>query len=256
MSKKGKRNPSSPKQPQRQAARPSASSTPPPPPPRPAPPPDRRKAIFIAAAIGLVVAFIVGVLLYQAHGDQASRDAAANNMKILVAEHSPTTGPAGAKVHIVEFLDPACETCAAFYPRVKQIMAANPDRIRLTVRHVPFHGGASDVVRILEAARKQGKYWEVLELLLRRQDQWVIQHRAHADRVWPLLAGSGLDLDALKVDMLASEISRRIDADMAAAQALGVNKTPEFFVNGRGLPRFGFDELQGLVREELAAAYP
>ena len=82
---------------------------------------------------------------------------------------SPTLGNPDAKVHIVEFLDPACETCAAFYPEVKKLMAANPDRIRLSVRHVPFHNGSDQVVRILEAARDQGKYRPTLEALLASQ---------------------------------------------------------------------------------------
>lgn len=43
---------------------------------------------------------------------------------------------------------------------------------------------------------------------------------------------------------------------MADARALGVTKTPGFFVNGRPLPRFGLEELQTLVKEELRGAYP
>ena len=72
----------------------------------------------------------------------------------------------GAKVHIVEFLDPACETCALFFPMVKQWMAEVPGDIRLSVRHVAFHSGADYAVRILEASRKQDKYWQTLEALL------------------------------------------------------------------------------------------
>ena len=56
--------------------------------------------------------------------------------------HAPTLGPANAKVHLVEFLDPACEGCRAFYPAVKQIIAENPGRVRLYVRYVGLHKGA------------------------------------------------------------------------------------------------------------------
>jgi protein-disulfide isomerase len=56
--------------------------------------------------------------------------------------------------------------------------------------------------------------------------------------------------------MNTPEVNRRMAQDMGDARILGVTKTPEFFVNGRPLPRFGLDELQTLVQEELRRAYP
>ena len=88
----------------------------------------------------------------------------------LIRPHTPTLGPANAKVHVVEFLDPACEGCRAFYPVVKQLMSENPGRIRLWVRYVPIHKGSDFVVKALEAARAHGKFWEGLGLLFAKQD--------------------------------------------------------------------------------------
>jgi protein-disulfide isomerase len=184
----------------------------------------------------------------------------ANAQGTAPAEHlarfsSPTMGPADAKVHIVEFLDPACETCAAFYPHVKKMMADNPGRIRLSIRHVPLHQGSEHVVRILEAARGQDKYWETLEAVFANQDRWTVNHRVYPERVWPALEGIGLDLERARRDMNAADIAARIEKDTADARALNVTKTPEYFVNGRPMPRFGLEELQGLVTEELRSAY-
>jgi protein-disulfide isomerase len=111
----------------------------------------------------------------------------------LARMHSPTLGDAAARVHIVEFFDPACGTCRDFHPLVKQLMAAHPGRIRLTLRYAPFHKGSEDVVRLIEAARKQGKLWPALEALLAAQDQWVVQHVARLDLAWPVVANLGLD---------------------------------------------------------------
>jgi protein-disulfide isomerase len=147
-------------------------------------------------------------------------------------------------------------TCAAFFPHVKKLLADNPDKIRLSVRHVPFHKGSDQVVRILEAARNQGKYLPTLEALYASQGQWVVHHEVQADRVWPSVVGLGLDLERLRNDMTAPEIARRMEQDMGDARALGVTKTPEFFVNGRPMPSFGLEELQDLVKEELGRAYP
>lgn len=230
-------------------------------PPNPPTPPARSRGVlnrtnlFAAAAAALLLVFVVGTLLYRNEREESAQQAAAKSAAQLASEHSPLLGRPDAKVHIVEFLDPACQTCAVFYPEVKKLMAANPGRIRLSVRHVPFHQGSEHVVRILEAARSQGMYREALEAVFVHQDRWTVNHRVHPERVWPALEGLGLDLDRIRGEMNSPEIAARMDRDMADARTLNVTKTPEYFVNGRPMPRFGLEELQGLVREELRSAY-
>jgi protein-disulfide isomerase len=169
--------------------------------------------------------------------------------------HAATAGNPDARVHIVEFLDPACETCGEFYPLVKKIMAGDPDRIRLSVRLVAFHRGSDPVVRMLEASKRQGKFWPVLERILATQPAWVIQHVAKPDLAWAQLAPLGLDLDRLKADMESPGVVQNVAVDLQDAKALKVTKTPEFFVNGRPLPSFGLEQLQQLVAQSLAGAY-
>ena len=103
--------------------------------------------------------------------------------------HAPMLGPMEAPVVIVEFLDPACGTCAAFYPRLKQIMAANPGKIRLKVRYAPFHNGSDKVVAALEASRKQDKFWPALEALLASQDAWAPNHTPQIELALQQLGG-------------------------------------------------------------------
>lgn len=214
----------------------------------------KQKTLFTVAVVCLLLGFIVAALLYNVEReDQADQFAAANNAA-LVRMHSPTLGKIDAPVVIVEFLDPACETCAAFYPLVKDILTANPDRIRLVLRYAPFHKGSDQVVAALEAARKQGKFWPALEALLASQADWAPHHAAEVARIWPHLEKAGLNLEALRVDMMAPEITAIIEQDLLDAQTLNVSKTPEFFVNGKPLPRFGYEPLKALVGEALAAS--
>ena len=76
---------------------------------------------------------------------------------------------------------------------------------------------------------------------------------SRAELIWPSLARAGLDIELLKTDMQSPDIARVIAQDVADARTLNVTKTPEYFVNGRPLPSFGFEQLRTLVDEELAA---
>jgi protein-disulfide isomerase len=214
----------------------------------------KQKAMFIAALAALLLAFLIGVAAYKSQQDDQSAQLSEQDRARLVRMYSPALGGKNAPVVIVEFLDPACSTCREFYPLVKQMMAANPDRIRLVLRYAPFHEGSENVVKVLEAARKQGKFWPALEALLGAQPDWVLNHKAHVTRVWKHLEGLGLDFEQMQLDMTAPQIADMIAQDLGDARALNVTKTPEYFVNGRPLPSFGYDQLKRLVDDALAAA--
>ena len=199
----------------------------------------------------VIGALLVATLLSGCGDSRPSQAEDQARQAALASEHAPTLGPADAKVHIVEFLDPACGTCAMFYPMVKGWMGEVPDGIRLSIRHVPFHDGVDYAVRVLEASRNQDKYWETLETLLASQRQWVNNHVVQPERVLPALAGVGLDMEQLQADMNSAEVQQRMDKDMQDSKVLKVVATPEYFVNGRPLPSFGQEQLANLVREEL-----
>lgn len=211
-----------------------------------------KKMLFIVVLAALLVTFAAGTIFYYAMGVDPAPKVAALDRTALIRVHSPTVGKAEAPVVVVEFFDPACETCAIFYSRVKEIMVANPDRIRLVLRYAPFHNGSDKVVAVLEAARKQGKFWPALEALLASQAVWSPSHTPQVGLVWKQLEGLGLDLEKVRVDMTAPEITRVIAQDLDDARTLKVTMTPEYFVNGKPLPSFGFDELKTLIDEALA----
>ena len=123
------------------------------------------------------------------------------------------------------------------------------------MRHTPFHEGSETVVKILEAARLQNKYWDALEAAFDSQNQWAIHHVADAEKLWKHLANRGLDINKLKTDMHSEAIARRIAQDMADARELKVTKTPGFFVNGKPLIQFGYKPLQELIKQEYLKYY-
>jgi protein-disulfide isomerase len=102
----------------------------------------KRRNLFVGSVLVLFLAFAAAAMLYHSEHANSGQLAAAKNHPALASTHSPNFGHADAKVHIVEFLDPACETCAAFFPHVKALMSAHPGKVRLSLRHVPFHRGS------------------------------------------------------------------------------------------------------------------
>jgi protein-disulfide isomerase len=214
----------------------------------------KQRSLLIGAALTLVVVFAGAAVWYNASRSAAAGAIPAATLEALDRPHAPSLGPAAAPVVIVEFLDPACETCAAFYPLVKNIMAANPDRIRLVLRWAPFHAGAQDVVAMLEAARRQDMFWPALERLLATQSAWAINHTADFPLALMQLQDLGLDTERLLADMTDPEIAAILRQDVADANTLNVRATPEYFVNGKPMPSFGYEQLLGLVTEALANA--
>jgi protein-disulfide isomerase len=211
-----------------------------------------KKALFFGSFALLMAAFAGASFMFTTARSGGPPPGAA--MAALDRPHAVSLGEANAPVVIAEFLDPACETCAVFYPAVKDLMATNPGQIRLVLRWAPFHQGSPDVVALLEAARLQGQFWPALERLLATQPQWAINHVADVNRAWQQLGGLNLDPDQIRADMAGPEVQGIMQQDMVDATALNVQATPEYFVNGRPMPSFGWEQLLGLVNEELAKA--
>jgi protein-disulfide isomerase len=213
-----------------------------------------RKGIVLGAVVAVVLAFVAGAVVFTSRSNQEVKQAVQTNSDALVRPHSPIFGNPAAKVTIVEFFDPSCETCRAFYPIVKRMVNASFGQVRLVVRYAPLHQGSDTAVKILEAARQQGKYWEALERALAAQPQWAAHDRAQPEMIWDFIGDIGLDMAKAKADADAPAIDQLLRQDVADMQALKVDRTPGFFVNGTPLREFGEVQLKALVEQELKKA--
>jgi protein-disulfide isomerase len=215
----------------------------------------RKQFIVLISSVFLILLFVLGVNLYKSQQAKKYGFMARENASTFVREHSQTLGSDDAKVYLVKFSDPACETCSAFHPFVKKLMTDNPGKIKLVIRYATFHRGSDYMVKILEAARKQGKFWETLEVMYNTQDYWASHHNPQPQLIWRFLPDAGLDLEKIRKDMKDPEFEKFIKQDLADAKTLDVRKTPGFFVNGKPLSSFGYRQLQELVESEINAYY-
>ncbi len=109
----------------------------------------KKQHIVLFSSAILIFLFVLGIYLYKSYQTKKLGFMARENASVFVRDYSQTLGSDDAKVYLIKFSDPACETCSAFHPFVKQLMAANPGKIKLVIRYAPFHDGADYFVKIL-----------------------------------------------------------------------------------------------------------
>jgi protein-disulfide isomerase len=213
---------------------------------------NNKKALVIFGAVVFLLAIFAGAMkFYQSQQSEKLGFIADNNFRKFVPEYAPKLGPDNAKVHLVEFLDPECESCREFYPFVKMLMNDHQGDVQLVIRYAPFHGNSRFIIKILEAARKQGKYWEALEILFQHQPEWGSHHNPRPELVWHYLPQVGVDIEKIKQDMNDPAIEEMIQKEIQDGNDLGVRGTPSFFVNGKPLQSFGYEQLRTMVNDAL-----
>ena len=169
---------------------------------------------------------------------------------LLVRPHSPVIGPKSAPVTIVEFFDPSCEACRAWFPIVKMIMAEYPNDVRLVIRYLALHQGSDEAIRIVEAGRAQGKFIPVLEAVLERQPEW---HDGNLAPAWSAAESAGLNAAKARTSLRSRKLTAALAQDQADREQLGVRGTPTFFVNGKMLSGPTPQTLYQIVRAEVEA---
>jgi protein-disulfide isomerase len=160
-------------------------------------------------------------------------------------------GPDVAKVTIVEWSDFQCPFCARAAPLVDQVRQAYPKDVRFVFRHLPLpmHPDAPLAAKAGVAAQAQGKFWAMHD--------WMYAHQRELDRasLEKAAAGFGMDMTRFRAALDSPDTQARVDADMRAAQTVGVSATPTFFVNGRehvgGVP---FEQLKLEIDKEIGRA--
>lgn len=217
---------------------------------------NRKQITLLLVAALALVAFAIAAIAYKRSESSAQQEIARQHGAALARDHAPVYGVADAKVRITEFFDPACETCRAFYPAVKQIVDQSQGRVQLAVRLVAFHDGSDLAVRMLFAAHEQQMFFPAAEVVLGTQERWASHSAPQPELLWGYLDQySDLDIQKARAAVGTPQLQARAAQDMADAQALQVTRTPGFFVNGQPLERFGYEELKALVERELQRAY-
>ena len=184
-----------------------------------------------------------GISLEQARAEME----ADNKVWDIPDEDSPVFGNTkNPKLTIVEFTEFQCPYCSRIAPVMKELNEKYPDKIKFVYKHFPlsFHSNAKAAAASAIAAQKQGKFWEYRYAL-------APHSRELSDSTYLAVAKEvGLDVEKFKKDMvLDSAMEARIDKDFQLGVKVGVQGTPNFYINGKRQDRFSPDLVEKLLKE-------
>jgi protein-disulfide isomerase len=138
-------------------------------------------------------------------------------------------GPRDGDVTLVEYGDFQCPYCGDAEPSARAALGDDKDLV-FVWRHLPLtdvHPRAQVTAEAAEAAGRQGRFWEMHDLLLDHQEHLGPRDLlAYAEQL-------GLDIDRFHADIKGHADERRIAHDVESADLSGVSGTPTFFINGR-----------------------
>lgn len=170
-------------------------------------------------------------------------------LAIDVLPDDPVSGPASARIEIVEFSDFQCPFCKRVMPVLKQLTAKYPTQVKLVWKDfpLPIHPDARPAAEAAQCARDQGKFWDYHDKLFASQNEMTPANL----KQW---AGQmGMDAATFNACFDNATHRQRVQGDMSEGTRDGVSSTPTVFINGRAVvgsqPIEVFEEI---IQEELA----
>ncbi len=180
----------------------------------------------ITAATLAIVA--IGLFAFSNKGATLSSIPTLSRQELVLGD-STSRGNKEAEHFLVEFSDFQCPACKAFKPVVDQLISQYVDKLSFTYRHFPLdqHPAALPAAIAAEAAAKQGKFWEMYDLLFENQET------LSEETVIKLAENLPLNMDQYRTDSAAAK--EEVLQDRSYGLQIGINSTPTFYLDGKKL---------------------
>ncbi|MEK9178421.1 MAG: thioredoxin domain-containing protein [Patescibacteria group bacterium] len=213
----------------------------------------RKYVLWGGLALGFLVILIFLIKLASSGPSTNSSEPLANFPKVEAGE--TFYGSESAKVTLVEYSDFQCPACETYYPTLKQLKEDYKDRMLFVYRNFPLrqaHANAAISAQASYAAHKQGKFWEMHNLLFDNQSVW--SNQANPAGTFEEYASTiELDVEKFQQDMNSQEAKDYVSSQEKQALSLGVNSTPTFFLNKKLLRvNANYEEFKKAIDQELS----
>jgi protein-disulfide isomerase len=171
--------------------------------------------------------------------------------KVGFRPDDPSRGARDATVTVVLFSDFQCPFCSRVEPTLAQLQKEYPKDVRVVWKHqpLPFHPQAMPAALASEAAREQGRFWEMHERLFKNQGSLgPSQYEQWAKEI-------GLEPRKFQASLASEKAKARIQEDSQLGNSVGANGTPTAFVNCRQVVgAVPYEAFKRVVDEEIAKA--
>lgn len=184
--------------------------------------------------MGILIVALIGLMFWVVKGAGIKNAVSTVNVG-TVTSTDHVEGNRYSKISVVEYSDFECPACRNYYLVFKQLAVEYGDRVAFVYRSFPLteiHQNAEIAAEAAEAADKQGKFWEMHNLLFEKQDEWAssVNPETLFESYATLL---GLSVPQFKTDIASKEIADLVNSERAQAISLQLQGTPSFFVNGK-----------------------
>ncbi len=219
------------------------------------------KAIIAGAAIFCVALIGLGAFIATREGAEQAR---------IVPIHAEYVARQNAKgwvkgadtplVVVEEYGDFQCPGCAAAQPVLSEALRLTDSYVQFIYRNYPLpqHNKARLAAKGAEAAGRQGKYWDMHEILYATQQNWTnTSVSAFKDELVQRADALGLNTEQFRNDLNDSSIDGIINEDVTAGNNVPVTQTPTILINGvmvQSMPSTAEAMVQLLEQARAAAA--
>ena len=223
---------------------------------------EARQRLIKRAGLWILAALVIGGVVFgmiKLAGNSPTTNQPSGGEATPISASDQVRGNKDAKISLIEYSDFQCPACGAYYPMLKKLSEEFGAQMQFAYRNFPLkqiHDNAESAAYAVEAAGKQGKFWEMHDMIFENQSQW--SSLRNTESIFEKYADSlKLDIQKFKEDMESGEIKAKVSADYDSGISAGVNSTPTFFLNGKQItnPK-SYDEFKDLIDKTLSPDNP
>jgi protein-disulfide isomerase len=208
--------------------------------------------------LGAIIAVILVIFgMVKLASKTPLEDEGRGDSSVLVLEQNDWfKGNREASVKLIEYSDLQCPACLYYYPFVKRLAEEYKDDLAVIYRHFPLkqHKNGEKAAFAAEAAGRQGKFWEMHDLLFENQSSWGPLGDT-SEEFEKYAQKTGLNIDQYKSDFDSDVVEDAVAEDIASGNAAAVNATPTFFINGNKIKNpQNYEDFKQIIENALQEA--
>jgi protein-disulfide isomerase len=179
---------------------------------------------------------------------ESDKEEIAMTQAVKVTKNDHIQGGPDAAITLLEYGDYQCPSCSQVLPIIKKLKKHFGSKLQFAFRNFPLeqHAFAEAAAETAEFAAEHGKFWEMHDLLYKRQ-------REFSEDLFPELAEElGLDAAHLAEALEAGSYAAKVEADLASGEKAGVRGTPTFYINGEQVEdAYDYESIVAAIDEKL-----